>query len=143
MIGGVTRRGLPHLPGVPHLHVKNGKGTGAEMRPAIVSGIVPDNALVSYWSIFSLSLVTVPEVFVKVNSAQSPSCFLSGELAMLRLYVRLGSCFIAVSSLTYHEGDVNENVKKAIAWQGKTTTLHVHHVFFVHFFTIIARLWRT
>ena len=21
MIGGVTRRGLPHLPGVPHLHV--------------------------------------------------------------------------------------------------------------------------
>ena len=92
MIGGMTRRGLPHLPGVPHLHVKNGKGTGAEMRPAIVSGIVPDNALVSYWSIFSLSLLTVPEVFVKVNSAQSPSCFLSGELAMLRLYVRLGSC---------------------------------------------------
>ena len=52
MIGGVTHRGLPHLPGVPHVHVKNGKGTGAEMRPAIVSGIVPDNALVSYWSIF-------------------------------------------------------------------------------------------
>ena len=65
MIGGVAHRGLPHLPGVLHLHVKNGKGTGAEMWPAIVSGIVPDNALVSYWSIFSLSLVTVPEVFVK------------------------------------------------------------------------------
>ena len=52
MIGGVAHRGLPHLPGVLHLHVKNGKGTGAEMWPAIVSGIVPDNALVSYWSIF-------------------------------------------------------------------------------------------
>ena len=52
MIGGVTRRGLLHLPGVPHLHVKNGKGTGAEMRPVIVSGIVTEYALVSYWLIF-------------------------------------------------------------------------------------------
>ena len=48
MIGGVTRRGLPHLPGVLHLHVKIGKGTGAEMRPAMVSGIVSGDALVSY-----------------------------------------------------------------------------------------------
>ena len=52
MIGGVTRRGLPHLPGVLHLHVKIGKGTGAEMRPAMVSGIVSGDALVSYWPIF-------------------------------------------------------------------------------------------
>ena len=48
MIGGVTRRGLPHLPGVPHLHAKNGKGTGVEMRPAIVSGIATENAPLSY-----------------------------------------------------------------------------------------------
>ena len=33
------------------------------MCPAIVSGIVIGNALVSYWPMFSLSLVTVPEVF--------------------------------------------------------------------------------
>ena len=52
MLGGVTRRILPYLSGVPHLHVKNEKGTGAEMRPAIVPGIVTENALVSCWPIF-------------------------------------------------------------------------------------------
>ena len=40
------------------------------MSPAIVSGIVTGDAPVSYWSIFFLSLVTVPEVFAWVNSAQ-------------------------------------------------------------------------
>ena len=49
------------------------KGTGTEMSPAIVSGIVIGDALISYWLIFSLSLITVPEVFAKVNSAQFPS----------------------------------------------------------------------
>ena len=45
------------------------------MRGAIVSGIVPGNAPISYWLIFfSLSLVTVPEVFAKVDSPQFPSC---------------------------------------------------------------------
>ena len=44
------------------------------MRPAIYSGIVAvDAPVVSYWPIFSLSLVTVPEVFAKVNSAQFPA----------------------------------------------------------------------
>ena len=43
------------------------------MRPAIVSGIVTGDALVSYWPIFSLSLVTVPGAFAKVNSDQFPS----------------------------------------------------------------------
>ena len=49
--------------------------TGAETQPAVVSG----NAPVSYWSIFPLSLVTVPEVFAKVNSTQFPSRSFSGE----------------------------------------------------------------
>ena len=49
------------------------------MHPAIASGIVIGGAAVSYWSIFSASLVTVPEVFVKVNSAQFPSAFLSSD----------------------------------------------------------------
>ena len=40
------------------------------MSPAIVSGIVTGDAPVSYWPIFFLSLVTVPEVFARVNSAQ-------------------------------------------------------------------------
>jgi len=48
------------------------KGTEAEMCPAIVSGIVTGHAPVSYWSIFVLSLITVPEVFAIVNSVQSP-----------------------------------------------------------------------
>ena len=45
------------------------------MRPAVVSGIVTGGASVSYWPIFSLFLVTVPEVFAKVYSAQFRSCF--------------------------------------------------------------------
>ena len=39
------------------------------MRPAIGSGIVTGDAPVSYWLIFPLSLLTVPEVFANVNSA--------------------------------------------------------------------------
>ena len=49
------------------------------MRPAIDSGIVTDDAPVSYWPIFSQSLETGPEVFAKVNSAHFPSGFKSGE----------------------------------------------------------------
>ena len=53
---------------------RNEKGTGAETTcTAIDSGIVTGDAPVSYWSIFSRSLTTVPEVCAKVNSAQFPS----------------------------------------------------------------------
>ena len=40
------------------------------MRSAIVSGIVTGDAPVSFWPYFPLSVVTVPEVFAKVNSSQ-------------------------------------------------------------------------
>ena len=50
------------------------RAPGTEMRPAIVSGIVSRDALVSHWLIFSLSQVTVTEV-----SAQFLSRFLSVE----------------------------------------------------------------
>ena len=40
------------------------------MRPAVVFGIVTGDALVSYWPVFSLTSVTVPESFAKVNSVQ-------------------------------------------------------------------------
>ena len=55
----------------PIRHFRNAKETGAETRPAIDSGIVTEDLPVSYWSIFSLSLVivTVPEVFEKVHLA--------------------------------------------------------------------------
>ena len=49
------------------------------MRPAIVSRIVIGNLPVSYWPVFTLSLVTVPEVFANVNSDQFPSRLLSVE----------------------------------------------------------------
>ena len=54
-------------------HFRKQKETGAEMRPAIVSGIATGDAPVSYWSIFSLTPVTIPEVFARVNSIQFPS----------------------------------------------------------------------
>ena len=61
-------------------YVRNRLGTGAEVRPAIVSGIVTGDVPVSYWPIFfCLSPVTVPEVFAEVNSVQSPSRFHTGE----------------------------------------------------------------
>ena len=49
--------------------------TGVELYPMIVSGIVTGDSLDSYWPIISPSLVTVPEVFAKVNSPQYTSCF--------------------------------------------------------------------
>ena len=56
------------------------KEIGAENRSAILSGIVTRYApLSSYWPILSLSLLTVPEVFAKLNSVQFPSRFESGE----------------------------------------------------------------
>ena len=49
---------------------------GAEMRPAILCGIVtgdvPVNAPVGYWPIFSQFLATVPEFFAEVNPTQFP-----------------------------------------------------------------------
>ena len=57
-------------------HSRNEKGTGAEMRPAIVSGM---EAAVSYWPIFPPSPVTVPSVFAKVHLAQVHSRFCSDE----------------------------------------------------------------
>ena len=52
-------------------HFRNEKGT-AQMRSAIVSGIVYWERAGQLLAIFSLSLVTTPEVFAKVNSTQFP-----------------------------------------------------------------------
>ena len=43
---------------------------------------VTGNVAVSYWPIFSLSSVTVPEVFANVNSSQFSSRFQTGELIL-------------------------------------------------------------
>ena len=49
-------------------YFKNEKETIAEIRPAVVPGIVTGDAPVSYWPIFPL-----PSSLKKVNSAQFPS----------------------------------------------------------------------
>ena len=54
-------------------HFRNEKETGAEICPAIVSGIATGDASFSYWSIFAFTPVTVPEVLARVNSIQFPS----------------------------------------------------------------------
>ena len=51
-------------------HPRNEKGPGAEMRPAIVCGIVTGGRAVQLLATFFLALVTVPEVFAKENSVQ-------------------------------------------------------------------------
>ena len=69
------RTQLVNRPVFPFATLETKKKTGAEMRPAIVSGIVIRDPPVSYWPVFSQSLVTVPEVFMKVKSEKFPSCF--------------------------------------------------------------------
>ena len=56
---------------IPDVHFGSVKGALAKMCLAVifVTWIV---WLVSYWPIFSMSLVIFPEVFVKVNLAQFP-----------------------------------------------------------------------
>ena len=45
------------------------------MHPAIGSGIATGDSQVSYWPIVSLSQVSVPEVFAKVNVTHFPIRF--------------------------------------------------------------------
>ena len=52
-------------------YYRNENGTEAEMHPVIVTRY----ASVSYWPIFSSSLITVPEVFAKIISPQFFSRF--------------------------------------------------------------------
>ena len=47
-----------------------------------------------------------------------------------------------IGTLRSNDADGDENVKKTIGFIRKTTALHVHHTFFVHFFPVFARLRR-
>ena len=49
-------------------HFENEKGTGAKMRPAVLSGIVPGDVPLSYWPFF----FSVPEVLAKVDTTTFP-----------------------------------------------------------------------
>ena len=59
------------------------------MRPATVSGMVTWNARSAIGQFFSLYLVTVPEVFAKVNSAQLPFRFWRDEFILQIMNLRL------------------------------------------------------
>ena len=61
----------------PIRHFRHEEGTGTKSRPTIVSGIVTRYR--SAIGQFSLSLVTVPEVFATVSKAQYSSRFYSGD----------------------------------------------------------------
>ena len=73
----MTRQFWPNIPLKKAIgHFRNDKGTGAEKRPAVVSGNVTGETPVSYWPV----LETVSELFAKVNSTQVPFLFSkSGE----------------------------------------------------------------
>ena len=60
------------------------------MRPAVVSGFLTGDAPESYWPIFSpVSIVTVPEVFAKVNSVQPVSLLVSKKANCSRKYYKI------------------------------------------------------
>ena len=62
----------------PIRHFINEKGTGAEVRPQLFLGLLLVTRRSAIGAFFYLSLVTVPEVFARVNLAQSFSRFQSG-----------------------------------------------------------------
>ena len=43
---------------------------------------------------------------------------------------------VILESLRYHDGDVNEKIKKTIGWIGKKRTLHMHRSFLYIFFLL-------
>ena len=47
-----------------------------------------------------------------------------------------------IRTLRSNDADGDENIKKTIGFISKTTALHVHHTFFVHFAPFFARLRR-
>ena len=89
----------------PICHFRNEKGSGAEMPPAIVSGMVTRDTLLSYWPIFSLSLATVPEGFANVNSVQFPSPFLKWRIDHLSTFSKLPLHTFELQRWQQHEGN--------------------------------------
>ena len=48
----------------------------------------------------------------------------------------------SIGTLRNYDGNGKENIKKAIGLMSTTTTLQVHHAFFVHFFVVPTQLRR-
>ena len=75
-------------------------------------------------------------VLISIASVQTPLSLQKkrnnlGEAWTLQFFLGEGASvhWLSLGTLRCHDGDDNENVKKAIGWRGKTTTLYVHHAF--------------
>ena len=63
-----------------------------------------------------------------------------GKMVFMSMVMTVVLLIMIIGTLRNDDGDDNENV--TIGLISKTTTLHVHHDFFVHFFVIPAQVRR-
>ena len=82
-------------------------------------------------------------MFFKKTLRKIAALVLETEISLTIVYVVVClsfPCFLIhfVRTLRNYDGDGNGNVKKVIGFMSKTTTLHVHHACFVHFFAVPA-----
>ena len=81
-------------------------------------------------------------MFLKKTLRKIAALVLETEILLTIVYVVVCFSFLCFSIhfvrtlLRNYDGDGNRNVKKVIGLMNKTTTLHVHHAFFVHFFAV-------
>ena len=81
-------------------------------------------------------------MFLKKTLRKIAALVLETEILLTIVYVVVCLSFLCFSIhfvrtlLRNYDGDGNGKVKKVIGLISKTTTLHVHHAFFVHFFAV-------
>ena len=80
-------------------------------------------------------------MFFKKTLRKIAALVLQTEISLTIVYVVVCLSFLCFSihfvrTLRNYDGDGNGNIKKVIGLISKTTTLHVHHAFFVHFFAV-------
>ena len=81
-------------------------------------------------------------MFLKKTLRKIAALVLETEILLTIVYVVVCLSFLCFlihfvrTLLRNYDGDGNGNVKKVIGLMSKTTTLHVHHAFFVHFFAV-------
>ena len=80
-------------------------------------------------------------MFFKKTLRKIAALVLETEISLTIVYVVVCLSFLCflihfVRTLRNYDGDGNGNIKKVIGLMSKTTTLHVHHAFFVHFFAV-------
>ena len=81
-------------------------------------------------------------MFFKKTLRKIAALVLQTEISLTIVYVVVCLSFLCFlihfvrTLLRNYDGDGNGNVKKVIGLMKKTTTLPVHHAFFVHFFAV-------